>query len=58
MRQLYTKQRGLSINTLDVVDEAVVYQTARPQHHRLDVVDEEVVCQAALSQHHHLGCGR
>ena len=42
MRQLYTKQRGLSIITLDAVDEAVVNQAARPQHHRIDVVEEGV----------------
>ena len=35
MKELYTGQRGLSINTLDVVDEAVVYQAARLQHHHI-----------------------
>ena len=58
MRQLHAKQRGLSITALDVVDEAIVYQAARPHHHRIDVVGEEVVYQAARPQRHHIGSGR
>ena len=68
VRKLYPKQRGLSIITLDVGDEAVVYQAAWPQHRigcgrckqrglsiiTLDVVDEAIVYQATRPQHHRI----